>query len=66
MGECIPAMTMLKSNVVSQVIQTAVFTRDQLNIKILKAVARNRTRMLREVEDVKEELAEKRSHLFRL
>jgi large subunit ribosomal protein L23 len=29
--------------------------------KILKAVARNRTRMLREVEDVKEELAEKRS-----
>jgi large subunit ribosomal protein L23 len=29
--------------------------------KILKAVARNRTRMMREVEDVKEEMAEKRS-----
>jgi len=35
MGECVPAMTVLKSNAVPQVIQTAVFTRDQLNIMTL-------------------------------
>ncbi|KAG2082529.1 hypothetical protein BD769DRAFT_1544063 [Suillus cothurnatus] len=34
--------------------------------KILKAVARNRSRMLREVEDVKEELADKRAQGIRI